>query len=282
MTHGAKRNLFKLDICIFCHCLEMYIYLSPRLYIHLCLFCLMPLFHNLKWYAWHYNFVLLYPLSRPSETTALWMFSGKRLIILLVASVLLLADPWQHANPEVTTTRGEKFPNILMLAWLKAYLRFVLEPGFSLVKQTQNEGEWGDKADVLIWKLSKRDKQETVLSLEHLLEAGAGWCCRDVQGEDVLSARRGMNWLINTAVSGRSPPDSQQIPDRLTPPEQWDESGDGFLCVPVCLRQTTSQQSFLQGCGVCFWARKLSQQSPGGGIAYTTNNTLKHPWVHER
>lgn len=38
------------------------------------------------------------------------------LIILLVASALLLADLWQRANPEVATTCGEKFPNILMLA----------------------------------------------------------------------------------------------------------------------------------------------------------------------
>lgn len=32
-----------------------------------------------------------------------------------------------------------------------------------------------DKADVLISKLSGRDKQEIVLSLEHLHEAGGGW-----------------------------------------------------------------------------------------------------------
>lgn len=44
------------------------------------------------------------------------------LIILLVASVLLLADLWQRANPKVATTRGAKFPNILVLAWLKAQI----------------------------------------------------------------------------------------------------------------------------------------------------------------
>lgn len=63
------------------------------------------------------------------------------LIILLVASALLLADLWQRANPEVATTCGEKFPNILMLAWLKAYLRFVLDLVFGLAKQTENEGK---------------------------------------------------------------------------------------------------------------------------------------------
>lgn len=141
------------------------------------------------------------------------------LIILLVASVLLLADPSQRTNPEVTTTCGEKFPNILMLAWLKAYLRFVLDPGFSLVKQTEKErATRGDNADVLISKLSSRDKQEIALSWEHLHEAGAGWC------QNVLFARRGTNWPINTTRSSRFPPDSQQISDRLMPPEQWDET----------------------------------------------------------
>lgn len=64
------------------------------------------------------------------------------LIILLVASALLLADLWQRENAEVASTCGEKFPNILMLAWLQAYLRFVLDlMGFCLAKHRENEGK---------------------------------------------------------------------------------------------------------------------------------------------
>lgn len=105
-----------------------------------------------------------------------------------------------------------------------------------------------DKTDVLIPKLSSRDKQEAVLSLEHLLEAGGvgvggGRCCTGVrEGRCPLCS----TWnepahKHDTTRPSRFPPDSQQISDRLTPPEQWDESGDGFLCVPARLRRTTSQ-----------------------------------------
>lgn len=61
-----------------------------------------------------YNLVFLWPQSLWAETVD--VLRKETLIILLVASVLLLADLWQRANPEVTTTGGEKFPNILMLA----------------------------------------------------------------------------------------------------------------------------------------------------------------------
>ena len=84
-------------------------------------------------------------LSPDCNYSTMDVLRKETLIILLVASVLLLADPWQAANPEVTTTCGEKFPNILMLAWLKAYLRFVLDPGCSLVKQ---DGEWGRDEEI--------------------------------------------------------------------------------------------------------------------------------------
>lgn len=60
------------------------------------------------------------------------------LIILLVASVLLLADLWQRVNPKVATTCSEKFPNILVLARLKTQI-------------CESEGKTGvDQADALI------------------------------------------------------------------------------------------------------------------------------------
>lgn len=108
-----------------------------------------------------------------------------------------------------------------------------------------------DKADVLISKLSSRDKQEIVLSSEHLREVGAGWCCRWVTGwryQNLLVAQRGTNWPVNTTGSNRFPPDSQQIPNRLMPLEQWDETASSVF---TCLRQTTSQCYPFWMVGVC-------------------------------
>lgn len=65
----------------------------------------------------------------------------------------------------------------------------------------------------------------------------------------------------NALTQHRFPPDSQQILDRLTPPEQWDERGDGFLCVSSRQHPTAVLSS---GCCVCSRARKLSQHSPEG------------------
>lgn len=62
----------------------------------------------------------------------------------------------------------------------KGIFKICLGPGLQFSK---TDGE--DKEDVLISKPSSRDKQEIVLSSEHLHEAGAGWCCRGVQGEDI-------------------------------------------------------------------------------------------------
>lgn len=95
----------------------------------------------------HTIFLILQRCIAASSKWPEWNFSSmdvlrkETLIILLVASALLLADPWQCANPEVTSTCGEQFPNILVLVWLKAYLRFVLDADFSFVKHTENEGE---------------------------------------------------------------------------------------------------------------------------------------------
>lgn len=98
------------------------------------------------------------------------------LIILLVASVLLLADPWQRANPEVTTTCGEvsKHPHVRMTKGIfKICLGLWLQ--FSKTDAERGRGR-EDKADVLIYKLSSADKQEMVLSSVNLHEVGAGWC----------------------------------------------------------------------------------------------------------
>lgn len=62
----------------------------------------------------------------------------------------------------------------------KGIFKICLGPGLQFSK-TDRE----DKEDVLISKPSSRDKQEIVLSSEHLHEAGAGWCCRGVQEEDI-------------------------------------------------------------------------------------------------
>lgn len=86
-------------------------------------------------------FVFLHSRGRLTETTAPWMFSGKRLwLFYLLLPFYCWPTSGSAQTPEVTTTCGEKFPNILVLAWPKTYLRFILELGFSLAK---TDREWG-------------------------------------------------------------------------------------------------------------------------------------------
>lgn len=133
LSYGLNVLFFKLgNVCFSSQMIQ---------HFHKGLFsCLMPL--NQTHYPWQYDFRIAV-----SSQSSVWSHSTldvrrkETLIILLVASVLLLPDLWQRANPEVATTCGEKFPNILMLARLKAYSRFVLDQHFGLVKQTENEGK---------------------------------------------------------------------------------------------------------------------------------------------
>lgn len=128
------------------------------------------------------------------------------MIILLVASVLLLADLWQGANSKVATTRGAKFPNILVLAWLKTQICVGarLERGEN---RRRARAIREDKADALI--LDSAGGQE--LFYHHGIF---------LIGEDVLFAQTQIGGAGKHGGPRTDPPDSQQIPGRLTPPEQ--------------------------------------------------------------
>lgn len=101
------------------------------------------------WLKWSFYVFLCVSWSHDWNYRTVDVLRKETLIILLVASVLLLADLWKRANPKVATTRGEKFPNILVLAWLKTQICV-----WARLRRSENRrgarARWDDKADALI------------------------------------------------------------------------------------------------------------------------------------
>lgn len=95
-------------------------------------------------------------------------------------------------------------------------------PDFSLVKTDRERGQDG--------QIRRTRSSSTATETRNcFIITTSSWL---VKMSSLL--KHGTEQPVNTAWLRTGPPDSQQIPDRLTPPEQWDKSGDGFRRGPGC------------------------------------------------